>query len=938
MKFFNVRDVRADDIDRVMQLVQFSTQGSAQYTHQQLADDLFDQPLAPKRPRTIADYANTNNDVENKGYETNVSILQMIVAEINTNTSANGNDRNNVDSDVRRIVGYSCFFHHFTPWIGHSIIIADMYVEPEYRRQGCACEATNDASTNCTQMNRIAAITNQCAPKDKVLKKFHVRRVRPDDLRQVVELIHASTNGASKLCERQLHDDLFHLNYDRITFSRFDVHSAYSTSDEYFYADDYKTNKTMMQMYVGVEGDDKSEADQLVQLQSAPIIIGYMCFYYHHTPWIGHTLMLADVYVVPEWRHKGVARCLGEHVRQAAFADGLKGINFNIDGAHRDTAQMNRLAEGQGFSKESMLSNRISSSNFFNSASNNNNNNDAKKSLKSTSQIMVQSLGLVFVVIVVVISMLGVQAALSASIVEPGVAALQQQPSPSDQQPTVGIDLETWKHHDNEELNEYLDAVHVKCPNITRLYELSSRSTNGWPLTVIEFSLNPGRHELLEPEFKYVANMHGNEVLGRELLLKLADYLCDAYANNNTDIVRLIDTTRIHLMPSMNPDGWDLATAHLKITNRPDESVGRANANGVDINRDFPDLDSVAFQTANGAQRGQFQLIGASADQLWHGASPGEQRPMQPETLAVLEWILRRPFVLSANLHGGAMVANYPYDLSDDATRANKYTASPDDRTFRHLAETYASHHATMTKAKPCDDGDNFAKQGGITNGAAWYSIAGSMQDFNYLGSNDFDVTLELGCDKYPPASRLEREWLNNKDALLEFMWQSHIGIKGLVYDAITRQLIEGATIKVRNVTLSNNSQLIDHDITTVMEGEYWRLLTNGTYEVAAFKDGYEPLVKTVVVANKYHSPAQRVDFGLQPTVYFEDHHQQQPQLQRQRQQQLPQYVIANSDDEADTDVDSETPHNGYAPADTTYVQYLHNLASLGAAGVDGAI
>ena len=46
------------------------------------------------------------------------------------------------------------------------------------------------------------------------------------------------------------------------------------------------------------------------------------------------------------------------------------------------------------------------------------------------------------------------------------------------------------------------------------------------------------------------------------------------------------------------------------------------------------------------------------------------------------------------------------------------------------------------------------------------------MQDFNYLSSNDFEITLELGCDKYPPASVLEQEWSDNKKALLEFMWQ----------------------------------------------------------------------------------------------------------------------------------------------------------------------
>nr|XP_027196128.1 carboxypeptidase D-like [Dermatophagoides pteronyssinus] len=376
------------------------------------------------------------------------------------------------------------------------------------------------------------------------------------------------------------------------------------------------------------------------------------------------------------------------------------------------------------------------------------------------------------------------------------------------------------QHHNNNEIYSILDTYSKYYPKLTRLYTIGYSNRNK-PIKVLEISDQPGVHEPGEAEIKLIGNIHGNEVVGRELLLHLIDHLLSTY-HSNSSTRSLVDNVRIHIAPTINPDGYENA-------NEGDcmGTVGRYNANGRDLNRNFPD---------------QF-------------VNNDNNKKQEIETEIVMKWTKQYPFVLSASFHGGSLVVNYPFDNNKEMVKNE--TKCPDDDVFRHLSLIYSKSHQYMYNndgrcLDSCDNTVDYFSQG-ITNGAKWYPVAGGMQDWNYIHANCFELTIEVGCKKYPLSNELETYWQQHKNSLLNLINSTYSGVHGFVYDN-HGQPIESAIISVDG---------IDKNITTYKTGDYWRLLTpERQYRITASKYGYDSQTSTIYIHYSY-----RLDFTLNESI-----------------------------------------------------------------------
>lgn len=339
-------------------------------------------------------------------------------------------------------------------------------------------------------------------------------------------------------------------------------------------------------------------------------------------------------------------------------------------------------------------------------------------------------------------------------------------------------------YHNYNAVTFILDSLQEEYPDICKIISIG-QTVEGRDMWAICISDNPDIEEA-EPEIKYVANMHGDELITQEMMLIFIEYLMENY-DSNSRIQGLINNIEIWIMPNMNFDGSQI--------------LKRRNANNIDLNRSFPDRDPAK-----------------------------DPDTLQAETINIMNWSQNHNFVLSANFHSGALVVNYPWDYNFDGS--SEYAATPDDETFIRLALAYAKENSDMYNS------EHFTN--GITNGAEWYQVTNGMMDWNYHFLSCMDLTIELSEDKMPNADSLLYYWNMNRESMLNLLGQVDSGVQGIVKDSLTSEPLS-ATIKVSEI---GKSIYADADF-----GDYYRLLEPGTYQFLFEAEGYYPeLINDVIV------------------------------------------------------------------------------------------
>jgi len=351
--------------------------------------------------------------------------------------------------------------------------------------------------------------------------------------------------------------------------------------------------------------------------------------------------------------------------------------------------------------------------------------------------------------------------------------------------------------------NEYLqimDSLAKKGYGFCELIE-AGRSVKNRKILFLRINNNK---QWKKPSIMLSGTIHGNEPAGLVLLLRMAQFIINKISVDGESFIGY----DIWINPLINPDG-------LYFDENDVYQATRNNANGVDLNRNFPD-----------------PVMGPHPD----------NKEYQPETKAIMKIFDSIPFLFSVTFHSGEEVVNYPWDCKPDT--------HPDNQWFRYLAKNYVyfanaygSNDYFKTLVNPSVDSTY-----GITRGYAWYPIYGGRQDYACFFKHCREFTIEIDKNLITPEENLQFIWNANYLSILKLM-------NNAAYPRING--------KIENFSSLKNTvrvELIGHDDSSSVvfsnpyNGYFYRPVFPGTYYMKLTCPQYKDTIIGPLEINFNHS------------------------------------------------------------------------------------
>lgn len=286
-------------------------------------------------------------------------------------------------------------------------------------------------------------------------------------------------------------------------------------------------------------------------------------------------------------------------------------------------------------------------------------------------------------------------------------------------------EMADWKHYPTYEL--YVQMMQKFAADYPQLCILDTigYSVNNRLILCAYISSDTSSHR---PQFFYSSTMHGDELAGFHFMLHLIDTLLESY-NVSPALTDLINTTDIFINPLANPDGTYYGGNHTVFFSR------RNNANDVDLNRNYPDPFSQPVK----------QIL-------------------QPENSAMIDYVERHQFKLSANLHGGSEVMNYPWDSFNSYQRQH-----PNADWWIAVCQRFVD--SCRTKEPSMFDDVCYS---GVIAGGDWYVIRNGRQDYMNYYHDLLEVTMELSAIKKLSVAQLPVYWNAQAQSLINYIGEIH--------------------------------------------------------------------------------------------------------------------------------------------------------------------